>query len=149
MPQGRCNCSGIKVSIPEMPKQSAICYCANCRRQGATAGSIVYMLDKSEVTIDDPKSLLKTYKDSDTTSGNTIVRQFCSNCGSPVASILSEDSPKIILKGGIFDHLPKPAFSSFPQNKPEWLEIANLNKIEYGDVPARTVNTRCVKSKGE
>lgn len=26
MPEGRCNCASIKVSIPEMPKESAICY---------------------------------------------------------------------------------------------------------------------------
>jgi hypothetical protein len=26
MAQGRCNCGSIKVSIPEMPKQSIICY---------------------------------------------------------------------------------------------------------------------------
>lgn len=53
----------------------------NCRRAGSTPGSIVYMFDKSEVTIDDSQGALKSYKDSDTTSGNTIIRQFCSNCG--------------------------------------------------------------------
>ncbi|KZM27295.1 uncharacterized protein EKO05_0005572 [Ascochyta rabiei] len=124
MPDGRCNCAGIKVSIAELPKESVICYCGNCRRAGSTPGSIVYMFDKSEVTINDPKSALKSYTDSDTTSGNTIIRQFCSNCGCPIASLLSEDSPKIILKGGLFDHIPRPGVTSFEQNQPKWLEIA-------------------------
>jgi hypothetical protein len=26
MPEGRCNCGSIKISIPEIPKESAICY---------------------------------------------------------------------------------------------------------------------------
>ncbi|OSS44785.1 hypothetical protein B5807_10673 [Epicoccum nigrum] len=99
MAEGRCNCASIKVSIPEMPKESIICYCANCRRAGSAPGSIIHMLDKSEVTIDDSKGTLKSYRDGDTKSGNTIIRQFCSNCGSPIGSMLSEDSPKIFLKG--------------------------------------------------
>lgn len=43
--------------------------------------------------------------------------------GSPVASLLAMDAPKIILKGGLFDHLPRPGVTSFPQNQPEWLDI--------------------------
>jgi hypothetical protein len=100
MAEGRCNCASIKVSIPEMPKESIICYwydyvyrfsrggllcllcSANCRRAGSAPGSIIYMFDKSEVTIDDSKGTLKSYRDGDTKSGNTITRQFCSNCGS-------------------------------------------------------------------
>lgn len=45
---------------------------------------------------------------------------------SPVASLLSEDTPKIILKGGLFEQLAKPGFTSFPQDKPEWLEVAKM-----------------------
>jgi hypothetical protein len=37
---------------------------------------------------------------------------------------LSEDSPKIFLKGGLFDHIPRPGVSSFPEEKPEWLQVA-------------------------
>ncbi|KAJ4984545.1 hypothetical protein SVAN01_09946 [Stagonosporopsis vannaccii] len=126
MVTGRCNCASIKVSLAEMPQQSAICFCANCRRQGGTAGSIVYMMDKSEVTIEDAQGTLKEYRDGDTTTGNTIIRKFCGTCGSPVASLLSENTPKIILKGGLFDQLSKPVFESFAQDKPEWLEIAKI-----------------------
>ena len=54
---------------------------SNCRRAGSSVGSIVYVFEKADVTIDDPNSSLKSYKDSDTKSGNTITRQFCANCG--------------------------------------------------------------------
>jgi hypothetical protein len=58
----------------------------NCRRAGSSVGSIVYLLDNSEVKIDDPNGALKSYEDADTKSGNSIVRQFCGNCGRCVVS---------------------------------------------------------------
>jgi hypothetical protein len=93
------------------------------------------MLDKTDVKIDGANGSLKSYKDSDTKSGNSIIRQFCGNCGrcvhtditlsglklissSPVASLLSEDSPKIILKAGLFENLPPPSVKSFEQEEP-------------------------------
>ncbi|KAF2742043.1 hypothetical protein M011DRAFT_413361 [Sporormia fimetaria CBS 119925] len=77
---GRCNCSSINVTIPT-PEGSVVCYCTNCQRTSAGLCSINYILDTSSAKFDDPKDLLKSYKDSDTKSGNVITRKFCSNCG--------------------------------------------------------------------
>ncbi|KAF1941456.1 hypothetical protein EJ02DRAFT_434760 [Clathrospora elynae] len=124
MVEGRCNCGSIKVSIPALPEQSIICYCANCRRAGSSVGSIIYAFDKKDVTIKDPDTNLKSYKDSDTNSGNSITRQFCGNCGCPIVSLLGDESPKIILKAGLFEKLPPPADNkSFEQNEPAWMKI--------------------------
>lgn len=98
MAEGRCNCAGITVSIPEMPKESAICYwygykiynmihfdtnriSSNCRRAGSCVGSIIFVMAKDEVHITDPKEQLKTYEDHDTQTGHTVIRQFCGGCG--------------------------------------------------------------------
>ncbi|KAH6875954.1 Mss4-like protein [Alternaria rosae] len=121
MAEGRCNCGSIKVSMPSMPEQSAICYCANCRRAGGSIGSIVYILDSPEVTINDPSNNLKSYKDNDTKSGNPITRQFCGTCGCPITSLLAGD--KIALKGGLFDKIPVPGYKSFEQEEPSWMKI--------------------------
>jgi hypothetical protein len=123
MAEGHCNCGSIKVSIPALPEKSAICYCSNCRRAGSSIGSIVYILDKPDVTIIDPSDKLKSYHDDDTKSGNPITRQFCSNCGCPIASLLGDDSPKIVLKGGLFENIPVPGYKSFEQDEPSWMKI--------------------------
>jgi hypothetical protein len=44
-------------------------------------------------------------------------------CHSPVATVLSEDSPKIILKSGLFEHLPAPSHKFFEEEKPSWMEV--------------------------
>ncbi|KAF1847011.1 uncharacterized protein K460DRAFT_363126 [Cucurbitaria berberidis CBS 394.84] len=128
MTQGRCNCSKIKVSIPSLPEQSAICYCSNCRRAGSSVGSIVYIFNKTDVTIDDPSSSLKSYKDCDTKSGNTITRQFCGNCGCPIMSLFAGETPQVILKGGIFEHIPAPAFKSFDHEEPTWMKVVKAGE---------------------
>jgi hypothetical protein len=45
---------------------------SNCRRAGSSVGSIVYILDKTEVEIEDGCGSLRSYKDSDTKSGGAI-----------------------------------------------------------------------------
>ncbi|PVH96325.1 hypothetical protein DM02DRAFT_535542 [Periconia macrospinosa] len=81
MPEGHCNCKSIRVTIPELPKHSSLCYCSNCKRAGSSAFSIVHVLPTSSVSIHDPNGVLKSYRDGDTRSGNVIVRKFCGECG--------------------------------------------------------------------
>lgn len=63
---------------------------SNCRRAGSCAGSILFPVDKPDVTIHDAGGNLKTYKDTDTKSGNTVTRKFCGICGWYVAKQKSE-----------------------------------------------------------
>lgn len=61
---------------------------SNCKRAGSSMCSIVFMLDHSEVDIQDPSGALKNYTDANTKSGNAITRQFCGNCGRLVTCML-------------------------------------------------------------
>ncbi|KAF2825705.1 hypothetical protein CC86DRAFT_351653 [Ophiobolus disseminans] len=124
MAEGHCNCASISVSIPELPERSAVCYCSNCRRAGSSVGSFLYIIDKADVNITDPKGNLKSYDDADTKSGHHIIRQFCGNCGCPIASLISEDAPQIFLKAGLFDKISPPSHKSFEHEEPSWLKIA-------------------------
>ena len=88
--------------------------------------------------------MLKTYNDNDTTSGGTVYRSFCSNCGrsvlqtttllgedlkiandhpSPVYSAKEPNPTKLILKGGLFDEAPAPGKVFFDEKRPAWLSV--------------------------
>jgi hypothetical protein len=41
---------------------------------------------------------------------------------SPIASLLSNDSSKMFLKGGLFEHIPAPGYKSFGEEEPKWLQ---------------------------
>jgi hypothetical protein len=44
-------------------------------------------------------------------------------CNSPIASLISEDAPKMYLKAGLFEHLPPPARKVFEKDEPSWMKI--------------------------
>ncbi|KAF2011371.1 hypothetical protein BU24DRAFT_466084 [Aaosphaeria arxii CBS 175.79] len=128
--EGRCNCGSIKVKLPDPAPSPILCYCFNCRRASAGICSANYMVPWADVTVSDPNKALKTYKDSDTISGNTITRHFCGTCGCPIYSLTSPDSPMVILKGGLFEHTPAPIHEVFTQDKVPWASFQIQEKKE-------------------
>ena len=56
-------------------------------------------------------------------SNTVVLEDNTLTTNSPIASLLGDDSPKIILKGGLFEQIPVPGFKSFEQNEPEWMRI--------------------------
>ncbi|USP82052.1 hypothetical protein yc1106_09326 [Curvularia clavata] len=128
MAEGRCNCGQIKVSIPALPEESLLCCCSNCRRSGSSVGAIIYAFDTSEVTINDPNSNLKKYQDNDTKSGKSLIRQFCGNCGCPIASLNSGDPPKVFLCGGLFEQIPAPGQKLFEEQEPSWMRVVKTGE---------------------
>ncbi|KAF1970670.1 hypothetical protein BU23DRAFT_473478, partial [Bimuria novae-zelandiae CBS 107.79] len=106
-----------------IPPKSAVCYCSNCVRAGSGPCSIVFILDRSTITLNDPSNALKTYEDSDTLTGNRMYRSFCGNCGSPVYTSPARDSPMLFLQAGLFDKILEPAFENMPEHKPAWVAI--------------------------
>jgi hypothetical protein len=43
---------------------------------------------------------------------------------SSIASLAPGYPSKVILKGGLFDHIPRPGVKSFEKEQPEWMEIS-------------------------
>ena len=82
---GECLCGNIKVTIKKKDlftrPNGHLCHCANCRKKSGCVASNNMVIERENVQVDDPKGLLKTYQDSNTGSGLTARRSFCSNCG--------------------------------------------------------------------
>ncbi|KAL4790595.1 Mss4-like protein [Aspergillus venezuelensis] len=117
--QGHCICGSIKLSLKEQPVNSLRCYCANCARSGG-GSSINYVVDEPECTIEDTKSSLKTFQDSETNSGNTVERQFCGNCGSPVVTRSPKFPGKALIKASLFNTIAPPSMEVFTARREKW-----------------------------
>ncbi|KAL4911476.1 hypothetical protein BDW74DRAFT_172935 [Aspergillus multicolor] len=116
--KGCCICGSIQVSLKEQPPNSLRCYCRNCARSGG-GSSINYVVDEPEFSLQDTGSL-KSFEDSQTLSGNTILRQFCGNCGSPVATKSPKFPGKALVKASLFDTISPPKAEVFTDRRQEW-----------------------------
>ncbi|KAF2260134.1 hypothetical protein CC78DRAFT_536563, partial [Lojkania enalia] len=129
--EGHCNCASIKITIPELPSHSSVCFCANCRRAGSGILSVNYLFDLSDVEVHDLKGTMRNYRDTNTKTGNTITRRFCGECGSPIMTLLPKGT-KIILKAGLFDQIPPPISEVFGHAKVPWVKIDAVGRTNLG-----------------
>ncbi|HEV7312621.1 GFA family protein [Sphingopyxis sp.] len=124
--EGGCNCGVVRYRLSADPIAVAVCHCANCRRQSGSAFSVNVIVAEGAMTLTGD---LATYEDSDTESGQPVLRQFCATCGSPIRS-LSAASPKVaIVKAGTADEPGRfePAIHVWTSTALPWVEIpANL-----------------------
>ncbi|KAL4868121.1 hypothetical protein BDV12DRAFT_197517 [Aspergillus spectabilis] len=116
---GHCICGKIRVSLPKQPPNSLKCHCRNCARSGGGA-SINYVFDEKDVSIEDPDSLLRGFEDTDTLSGNTVIRHFCSQCGSPVETRSPKFPGKSLIKASLFDEISPPDMEVFTDRRQQW-----------------------------
>ncbi|KAF5353080.1 hypothetical protein D9758_008745 [Tetrapyrgos nigripes] len=81
--EGSCLCGGIQFTVTGDPFLYILCHCTNCKKASGSAFLANAWFKYEDVEVKD-NNLLRTYKDIGTKSGSTLVRQFCSNCGSNV-----------------------------------------------------------------
>lgn len=89
------------------------------------------MIRTSDLDMSDPKSLLRIYGDNNSTSGRTVLRPFCSECGSPTAAT-SESEPRLSFVAlGLFPKTPKPEFELFTAHRQDWAKPLTTAETQY------------------
>ncbi|KAJ7255424.1 DUF636 domain-containing protein [Mycena haematopus] len=78
---GSCLCRQIRFTVEGDPSDYAICHCTNCQKSGGSAFQTNAIFTPDKITVTEGGEVIRKYDDNDTTSGNTLTRQFCSNCG--------------------------------------------------------------------
>lgn len=82
--QGGCLCGQVRYAIAWPPLQVMTCQCTHCQKQSGSAISVIAMVKTDDLTV---TGTLTSYTDTGD-SGNTLERQFCGTCGSPLFSII-------------------------------------------------------------
>lgn len=119
---GGCLCGAITYEFPNDPAAYGVCHCLNCQRQAGSAFSTLAPVPKAEFSMEGEPKL---YVDGDTSSGNSVERHFCGNCGSPIYSALPGQPDVIYLKTGTMDDTSafKPMFNVWCSKKQNWVEL--------------------------
>ncbi|KAF8216728.1 Mss4-like protein [Mycena galopus ATCC 62051] len=78
---GSCLCRKICFTVKGDPFDYSICHCINCKKFGGSAFMTNAFFVPDKIVVTKGEEFLRKYDDNATTSGNTLTRQFCSNCG--------------------------------------------------------------------
>ncbi len=96
---GRCLCGQAKYRVTGAPIATAVCHCKNCQRQSGSAFSIVAIVASDAV---EREGEWKSYEDT-AESGAKLLREFCPNCGSALASMAPASPGLTVIKAGTLD----------------------------------------------
>lgn len=119
---GKCNCGAVKWRINGEPLAVAACHCTNCRAQSGAAYSVNLVAKARTVSIDGP---IKGHEDTATASGQSVTREFCAECGSPIRSVIAAMPTIVAIKAGTADDAGRfaPTMHVWTQSKLPWVEL--------------------------
>jgi hypothetical protein len=125
---GHCLCGQVTYTVSADPLMMVNCHCTHCQRQSGAAFStnVVVPRDALEVKGETLSEYVTTAEDE----GKPTRRLFCSNCGSPVAS-LAEYLPEIaFVKSGTLDDtsVVKPGMDAWTSSAMSWVDFAHADR---------------------
>jgi hypothetical protein len=99
---GHCLCGQVTYTVTnEDPIMTAICHCTECQRQTGTAFSIVVAVDREDFAVEGAS--LSSFQTVGSDHGLPVHRHFCSNCGSPIVSLMDLMPDLAFIKAGTLD----------------------------------------------
>lgn len=118
---GGCLCGKIRYTSDADPLTMAVCHCKNCQKQTSTAFSVLVALPKGSLKIDGE---LSAYHDQGT-SGGSVIRRFCGQCGSAIMSDATAYPAVEFLKAGTLDDTSwlKPQTQFWCDSAQAWLKL--------------------------
>lgn len=116
---GGCLCGAIRYESRAAPLFSINCHCRDCQRTTGTAYAPVLAVPTDALTITQGEP---TYYTSQSDSGQTVSRGFCSECGSGIFSKLSANPDIVGLKAASLDDPSwfRPAVDIYTDSAQPW-----------------------------
>lgn len=102
---GGCLCGAVRYRSDEQPKMTAICHCRSCQKAGGGGYSVNVAVPTDSIRLEGTPKSYRTVG----TSGQPVIRRFCSECGSPLFTEAAVFGRLSFIKGASLDD-------------PSWLE---------------------------
>jgi len=119
---GRCMCGDIKFEIRRAPEFMGVCHCRRCQRQSGSAFSTMAGVPADDFTL--LRGQPRFYGGA-TQSGNSAEIAFCERCGSPIYTLLADQTDTLYLKTGTLDDTSwfEPQFHVWCADKQNWVKL--------------------------
>jgi hypothetical protein len=118
---GGCLCGQVRYSAKADPAFVGVCHCKNCQKQTGTAFSVLVGVPKSALSID---GKITTFHDTGS-SGQSVERNFCPECGSPIFTAAAAIPDITFIKAGTIDDTSwlDPTVHIYCDSKEAWAPI--------------------------
>jgi hypothetical protein len=98
---GHCLCGKVTYTCDADPMMTAVCHCKDCQRGSGGAFSVNVVVGRDTFHMEGES--LAHYETLGEENGLARQRYFCSNCGSPIATFLTEMPDMAVIKAGTLD----------------------------------------------
>ncbi len=116
--RGSCLCGVVKYEVTGELKRFYHCHCSRCRKSSGTGHASNLIMTNAMLVFTHGESLLKQFKVPDAVR---FSRQFCTECGSPVARFIPELNIVVFPAGSSDDAIPiKPQARIYWDSRTEW-----------------------------
>lgn len=120
---GGCLCGAVRYRVTWPAKAMVVCHCSDCQKQSGSALSVVGVAARDQITVSGELSNFS----HPGSSGHTVNRCFCGNCGSPILTDTqaARDQGIIFFKAGTLDETADlaPNVHYWTQSAQHWFTI--------------------------
>lgn len=116
---GGCLCGAVTYSTEAEPAMIVVCHCKDCQKQSGSPFSVNVLVPNTEVEMAG-ETLSQYVINGD--SGQTVTRNFCSRCGSPLSTVMDAFGGLAAIKSGTLTDSSwvKPTIQIWCESKQTW-----------------------------
>ncbi len=118
---GGCLCEQVRFEVSEPLLGALYCHCKRCQRRTGTGVSVTALAAPSSYRVVSGEDLVRSWDPED----GGWIKSFCSECGSQLCTINSENPDLIAVRMGALDEDPgiRPGFHQFAAYAPPWAPV--------------------------
>lgn len=120
---GACLCGAVRYQVEWPPQAIVVCHCRDCQKQAGSALSVVGVVKREAITV---SGELATFSHPGS-SGQTVNRRFCRDCGSPILTDThaAREQGIIFFKAGTLDEAADlaPTAHYWTQSSQTWFAL--------------------------
>ena len=119
---GGCRCRAVRYRCTSEPMLVLHCHCRDCQYASGGDGSTAMIVSADDMSIEGTFASFASTADS----GNTVLRQFCATCGSPLFARSPVSPALLAIKAATLDESSwlAPAAHIWMDSAPTWACVA-------------------------
>lgn len=127
---GHCLCGNVTYHCDGDALATLVCHCTDCQHQTGTTFSVVVEVARDAFVMEG--ETLSSFTTTGTDTKQPVQLHFCSNCGSPIASLADAAPDLAFIKAGTLDDTSwlKPQMEIWCESAQKWVTFDEESRAQ-------------------